>query len=144
MFLGYVFSLAAALLWGTSHVLIKLGVTNFTTPLVGATFSTLVGAGLLSIVAAKNFKPIIKNNRASLYFIGLAGAAGAMGLVFQFMAFSLVPVIIASPISCTYPIITAALAYFFLKRTETVTPRVVIGAISVVAGVTLITLGMPH
>lgn len=143
MILGYFFSLLAAFLWGTNHVLIRLGVTNITTPLVGATLATLTGALMLSAVSAKDYGTIVRSQRMGLLFMALAGATAAMGLAFQFMAFSLVPVFIASPLSCTYPVITAALARFFLKRTETVTPRVILGAFCVVVGGTLIALGRP-
>ncbi len=143
MLLGYVFSLIAAVLWGTNHVLIRLGVTGMTTPLVGATLSTMVGALLLSTVAARNYGPVVRDHRKSLVFILLAGATAAMGLTFQFLAFSVAPVIVVSPVSCTYPIITVVLARFFLKKTEIITPRVVIGAVCVVVGVALIAVGRP-
>ncbi|MDP2720248.1 MAG: DMT family transporter [Dehalococcoidia bacterium] len=143
MILGFVFSFLAALLWGTNHVLIKFGVSNLTSPLVGATFSTMTGAIMLSTIAARDFSPIFKKEKKALLFIMIAGVAASVGLGSQFVAFSFAPVIIVSPISCTYPIITVVLAHVFLKRTEKVTPRVVVGALFVIVGVTLITLGRP-
>ncbi len=143
MFLGYLFSLIAAALWGASHVVIKLGVTNLAPPLVGATFSTFVGAGVFSALAIRDRESVAQCSRKALIFVALAGTFAALALLFQFLAFSMIPVIIASPLSCTYPIVTAALAHLFMKQTEKVTPRVVVGALCVVVGGALITLGRP-
>ena len=141
MILGYVFSLLAALCWGSSHVLIKFGVSSFTSPLVGATFAILTGALVLTTITAKDFGPIFRTQKKGLLFVILAGVASSMGFLFQFIAFSYAPVIVVSPISCTYPIITAGLAHLFLKRTEKVTLRIIIGALCVILGAILITLG---
>jgi len=143
MILGFVFSFMAALLWGTNHVLITFGVSNLTIPLVGATFSTLPGAIMLCAISGRDFSPIFKKEKKAVFLIMIAGVAASVGLGSQFIAFSFAPVIIVSPISCTYPIITVVLAHIFLKSTERVTSRVVIGALCVIAGVTLITLGRP-
>ncbi len=143
MILGYLLSLFAAALWGVSHVVAKVGVTNLATPLVGATFSTFAGAGVFSAIAIRDHRDVIHCQRTSLIFICLAGVFASLALAFQFMSFSLIPVIIASPLTCTYPIITAGMAPIFLKKEKKVTLRVILGAVCVVLGGALITLGRP-
>ncbi|MDP2720245.1 MAG: GRP family sugar transporter [Dehalococcoidia bacterium] len=138
---GYIFALFAAFFWGGTHVMIKIGVTSFTTPLAGATVSTMTGALILSSIVARDFNSLFQSRKKAVMFVLIAGMAASLGFGAQFIAFSLAPVTIVSPITASYPVLTAGLAHLFLKKTETVTFKVLLGALSVILGVILITFG---
>jgi drug/metabolite transporter (DMT)-like permease len=50
-------------------------------------------------------------------------------------------VVVVSPIASVNPLMAIALAHLFLKRMERITPRIIAGAVLVVAGVTAIAIG---
>ena len=54
---------------------------------------------------------------------------------------AMAPVILASPIVATYPLIAMILAQIFLQRLERVTLRMVLGAILVAVGISFVVLG---
>lgn len=59
-----------------------------------------------------------------------------MGLLFLYVAFSLGPASLGSPVASTYPAITVVLAYFYLK--EKIKRVQLYGIISVIAGIILL------
>ncbi len=71
----------------------------------------------------------------------LAGVASGCGIWSSFLALSMAPVVIVSPVQSTSPLFALLSAWLFLGRLETITFRLVLGTIFVVAGVILITMG---
>ena len=59
----------------------------------------------------------------------------------MYTALARAPVILASPIVATYPLIAMILAHIFLQRLERVTLRMVLGAILVAVGFSFVVLG---
>ena len=106
-----------------------------------ATFSLLAGAIVLAAISHRGVIQDRHAPRRAFILMALAGIASSAGAAFNLFSLNLAPVIIASPVSATSPLISLTLAHFFLRRIERVTPRIWLGAALVVAGVILITLG---
>jgi drug/metabolite transporter (DMT)-like permease len=137
--LGYIFALLTALCWATSHLLVRYGVTTFAPALAAAPVSLLAGA-LLMFPPRQGVSQIIRANRKLWLFVA-SGASSAMGTIFFFSAMSVAPLPVVSPLVNLFPLITILGSHLFLRRMERVTPRLIAGALLVIAGATSITIG---
>ena len=61
-----------------------------------------------------------------------------LGCDFLVIALNNGPIVIVSPISATFPLVSLSLTYVFLKKVERLTFRVVVGSLFVVLGVVII------
>ena len=138
---GYISAVAAAVAYGINNIIIKKGVSDFASPLVGATIAFFFGMAFLLLASLGNFGPSVKNNRKGALFLALAGMSAGLGVSANYSALSLAPVVVVAPITSINPLITLILAYVVLRKLERITLRVIMGAILVVLGVILITLG---
>ncbi len=78
---------------------------------------------------------------AALIMMTLAGICSSFGIFFMYSALARAPVILASPIVATFPLIAMTFTHIFLQRLERVTLRMVLGAILVTVGITFVVLG---
>ena len=138
---GYVFPLAAGACWGTTALLVKIGVSGLTTPMAGATVSLFFAMLPLALPAAKDFKSSIGGDRRAVGFLLISGLASAIAIISQFTALSLSPVVVVSPLISISPLVTLLCAHLFLQRLEKVTPRIILAVFLVVFGAILITTG---
>jgi len=142
-FAGYALALGAAASYGTSAVLIRAGLTRYSSPLYGITIALGVGALALAPLAlraarvqGKGWRP----DRAAVLFILASGVSSLFGFGSNVLALSLLPVVVVTPISSIYPLITVLLVRLFLRHHERVTRQTVLGALLVVSGVIFVTL----
>ena len=137
--LGYLSAFTAAMAYGIIHVLNKKIVTDFANPLVAATFTVLFGTLVLALFIGKRVPGDIKTApRKSLLFMALAGITATTGLVLSYIALTQAPVVIVAPVASINPLIALLFAHLFLRNLERITPRIVLGALLVLAGVVTI------
>lgn len=140
---GYGFSLTTALCWGITAVLAKWGVTHLAPPLAGATIALLSGTILLTLAGGwKQSDNSLKGKKGTVFF-ALGGMTAAAGVIGQYYALSFSPVTIVSPFVNSSPLLVLILVRLFLGRLERITPRLVAGALLIVAGGILIVLTKP-
>ena len=72
--------------------------------------------------------------------MAMAGVVGTAGITMNFFALTHAPVATVAPVLAASPLFALILTHLFLQRLERVTPRIWLGAILVVVGVTVITL----
>ncbi|MBI2886303.1 MAG: DMT family transporter [Chloroflexi bacterium] len=139
---GYLFALGASASYGLAQVLTRYGVSQFASPLVGASISLLVGAIGLGLLSARELLPQLTGagGRRGLLLFSLAGVTAAGGVVMNYIALSYAPVVIVSPVLGVNPLVTLFFAAIFLRSLERITPRLVFGSVLVVLGVLCITL----
>ncbi len=140
---GILFGIGAGMSYGISAVLIRYGVGELSTPLVGAAVSLLVGAIVLSIMGIRNIRKDLVEKKKGLVFMLLSGILSAGGIAASFFAYSIAPVVVVSPLQSTNPLFALLFSGLFLSRLEKITPRLILGCVLVVTGVILITLGRP-
>lgn len=140
---GYVLSVGAAFFWGSTSVLVRygVGVAHLTTPLMGALIAVATGTAVTFIGVCGAGGINVAGQRRGVVFYLLSGVAGSLGVLFQFLALSLTPVTVASPLVNTYPLFTLLVAHIFMGRRERLTWSIIIGATLIMLGGTLITLG---
>ncbi len=136
--LGIASSLGAALCWTATAALLKIATVKTQPLLANATRVAAGTVGSLALVFLLNrvdelFKP-------DLVAFSLAVLAGILGVVLgdslYIYALKLAGVSRAVPVANTYPLFTTLLAFIFLG--EAVSPLIVAGALTVVAGLWLI------
>ena len=112
-------------------------------PPMTATFFSLV-FGLLLMVVLFPRPALIDLKLASLrgwVVVSMSGLASAFGVTSLYLSLDRVSVVIASPVAGANPLVAIIMTHIFLQRLERVSRRTVIGAVLVVAGVALVTIG---
>jgi drug/metabolite transporter (DMT)-like permease len=133
------FPLGAALTSAISQTLRKQGLNILPDPFVATLTVTVTSLLLFFIfIGVTGRAHLLRINRSGLvFFVGAAlTATGAQVMNFNALARGEVAVIL--PLLNTTPLFSVLFSSLFLKQLETVTARVVIGAVVMVAGVAII------
>jgi drug/metabolite transporter (DMT)-like permease len=141
--LGYALAASAALFYGTASVLIRIGVTRYGSPLTGVAIALMTGILALLPLAVVNWRGEgagWRPGRRALLFVFASGLCAVTGFSANTFALSQLPVVVVTPISSSYPLVTVLLARLFLHGTEHINARTILGALLIVAGVILVTL----
>jgi drug/metabolite transporter (DMT)-like permease len=141
--LGYLFALGAAAAYGTSGVLIKAGLNASGSPFTAITIATVTGLLVLGPLAFGSWRGQGLGWRPgprALLFILASGLCAITGFSANTLALSVLPVTVVAPISSTFPLVTVLLVLIFLRRSEVITWRTMLGAALIVAGVILVAL----
>lgn len=131
--------LAAALLYGISHVLRKVGIDLVTSPVVAAavtaTTSWVLLAGYLGVT--RSFDQVRVNRREAVLF-GAAGLVTSAAIPLLYLAFSLGSVVLVTPITNVSPLFVLLFSYVLYRDGEPFTRRVVGGTVLIVLGLVLL------
>lgn len=141
LLVGLLFGFSAAMSYGTSQVLTRQGVSNLAPPLVGAFIALAWGTLGFSLMSVRSVARAGERSWRGTMFFALAGVFSACGIMLMFQALKRGEVVIISPVLATNPLFTLVFAALLLRGVERVTPRIVAGALLVVAGVVVLTLG---
>jgi drug/metabolite transporter (DMT)-like permease len=138
--IGTSLSLCAALAYGISQLLIRSGMTDLNTPpLVGSALSLLAGTIVFSFLVLRDRGTKLRQEKRSVGFMLMAGIFAGSGIIANFFALGMSPVTTVSPLTSINPLFALLLSFLFLGQLERITPRVVLGTMFIVVGVTLIT-----
>ncbi|MFQ3293279.1 MAG: DME family drug/metabolite transporter [Halobacteriales archaeon] len=135
------FPLAAAVLFGAGNVARKWGLDAFSdVTLLEAVALNETGAlvALAAYGAVANRRDIFDAPRQTYGYFAMSGTLTAVALLSLFAALRMGRVVVVDPLSATAPLFTALFAALLLRDLERVTRRVVLGAVLIVIGVTLI------
>lgn len=139
---GYLAAVGAACAYGTMPVLGRVAVTDFTIPLVSATYTMLVGFIVMGLFSAGSIPGMLRNApRRALLFVAIGGLFMSTGVSFLYLALSKAPVVVVSPVFALNPVVALVLAHFFLQRLERITLPLVLGTFFAVAGVIVVIIG---
>ncbi len=138
---GYIFAIASALSYGSSQALTRRGVSELTTPLVGATVSLLAGLLVLFLMNLRGIRPAdLKIPPRAALFMALSGLCASSGIAINYFALTKAPLVIVAPVVSTNTLIAILFTHLFLRRLERITLRTVIGAVFVVVGVAIMSI----
>ena len=142
LLLGSLAALGAAFCYGSTALVARKIVSDYSPAIVGTAFSmmfgTIIMAGLFHRHALQDAPHA---PRKAWLFVGLAGCASAWGVSFWYLALGRAPVVLVAPLAGTNPLFAIALTALLLRQVERVTWRVSVGALIVVGGVALIAQG---
>ncbi len=134
-------SLLAAFFYGVAAVLTKIGVVSYTSPIVGVAIALLTGTVVMLPAALKGPKAGMRGKRSAITYLLLAGVCSGTGATLYYVALATAKVTVATSITSANPLVTIMLTQLFFRRLERITPRIMMGAVLVVGGVILTTLG---
>ena len=138
--IGYSLATAASISYGASLVLAKQVVEDVPA-LVGAAIGMIFGMLVLGAISAKDMTRDRKASRRSFVWAGLSGLAAGGGIALMFLAMSKAPVVVVAPIIAVNPLTAILFGQIFIRDMERLTPRILGGALLVVLGVIIISLG---
>ena len=137
---GAAFALCAAMAYGSSQVLTREGIGSLAPPLVGSLIALFWGTLGFAALSARNLGERGDHfGRGALFFV-TGGILSAMGVLLMFLALGRGTVVVVSPVLATNPLFTLLFAAMFLRGVERITPRIVLGALLVVAGVAVLSI----
>jgi drug/metabolite transporter (DMT)-like permease len=142
LMLGYAASLGAAACYGSVALVGRKIVGDYAPAMVATAFSMSLGTAMVAALFFRDLKADLTTApRRAWGMVTLAGIAAAWGISFWFLALEEAPVVLVAPLVGVSPLVSIVLTHFFLQRLEKVTMRTVFGALMVVGGVALVTLG---
>jgi len=138
------FPLIAALLYGIGTNIYKAGLERLPNALLSSAVglsAALVTLLLLTIpnTIKKHNAPKVPSIRKALPLFAIAGIINTAGLFFNFESLKLGNVSVVYPLISSQPLFATLFGYLFLRSTEKISGRVVLGALIVVAGIAAIT-----
>jgi drug/metabolite transporter, DME family len=135
------FPLGAALVSAISQTLRKQGLKILPNPFVAtATVTSTSLVWLLIFVCTTKRTHLLRMKRESLVFFVCASLIACSAQLSNFVALARGDLSVIIPLLNTTPLFNVVFSALFLRNVETVTPRIVFGAIVMVTGVALITL----
>lgn len=136
------FPLSAALLAAVSQNLRRMGLLILPNPFAGAAITTTTSLVLFSIYMLISGKiRTCRADRASFPYYGSAAIVSVGAQFYTFAALNKGDVSVVVPLLSTVPLFSIFLSFVFIRSLESITLRVVIGAVLIVAGVIFITSG---
>ena len=135
------YPIAASALAGASQVVRKFGLAAVPHPFLAAavTASSSLIVSVLVMWYVEKTQETWKMNRDCFGWFLAAGVTVSFAMICIYFALDLGKVSVVIPISSTGPFFSLVLAAIFLRDVERVTPRIVISAAMIVAGVLMIT-----
>ena len=138
---GLVATLGAALCWGVSPVLVKMGLQEVNSPVL-ATFISYTAAAIVAgvlLIHPKNSEKLRRLERKSLIPIGTGAVTTSTAHILRYIALAYSPVSLVAPlIVSTQGLLIFPLSFLVNKRIEVFNHRIILGAIVVIVGVLLI------
>lgn len=134
-----VFPLLSMMFFGMAQVIRKMGLNLIAVPTVGAAVNLTTSFLLALGYVAVSHREVEIMRRDLQYFVP-AGIASSIGVALLYTALELGTVVIVTPILNTSPLFALALTYLFVREGELFTWRVVIGTVSIIVGVGLLSV----
>ncbi len=137
---GVLVSLAAALCWGVTPILIKIGLREIGSPLLGA-FVSYVAASIIigvSLLFPVNNRKLRRLTRASLVPFLISAFATTAAQTLRFSAINYSPVSLVVPVLWANSLFIFPLSFLVNRKIEAFNPRIIIGAVAIVAGIFMI------
>jgi len=137
---GVLTGLGAALCWGISPLLVKIGLGELDSPLLAAFVSYAASSILIGIwlIAPRNFEKLRRVDRSSLAPVIIAAVSMASAHLLRYYALSYSDLVITQPLFSTQGLFVFPLSFLINRELEAFSMRVVFGALAVVTGVFLI------
>ena len=138
-----IFPLTAAFFFALSTNLRKIGLNQMEYPIAGAAITSTVSLIILicSLLVGRQMNSIgitLKLNKVAMKYFSLASVTSSVAYLLYFLALSGSKITRIQPIGGTNPLWAIIFSYIFLRETERITLRIVLGAVMIVLGIALI------
>src|SRR2546428_6148552 len=138
MLYGECLALTSAVLWGTIPVLVRKGLSHSNAS-VAVCLGLLASAPLLLLVFSVHPRPVMQAvaPQAAAWFAAVGIMGPCLGRVFNYLGVARLGAARATPLINSSPLFTTILALVFLR--EQVTLRILLGVLSIIAGIAVLT-----
>ena len=138
---GILIALGGALAWSLSPILVKIGL-NEVNPVQSifvsfAASSVVIGASLFH---PNNARKVFRLDRVSLFLIIISAILTSTAQLLKYAALDHSPVSVVVPLVATHTLLVLIVSFVINKKIEVFHPRVIVGALAIVACVFLIFL----
>ena len=138
-----IFPLTAAFFFALSTNLRKMGLNQMEFPIAGAAITSTVSLTSLvcSLIVARQRNSMgmtLKLNNEAVKHFSVASVISSLAYLFYFLALSASRITRIQPIAGTNPLWAILFSYIFLRETERITMKIVLGTVLIVLGVALI------
>ncbi|WP_396611304.1 EamA family transporter [Haloferax sp. S1W] len=135
------YPLFGALTYGTVQIFRKVGTGLVAEPTIGAAVNLTTSFVLVAggIVATGRLKTLVVPRRDALTFVA-AGTVSSLGLASLYAALSIGKVTVVTPIFNTSPLFVLLLTGLFVRDGELFSSRVLVGTVTIVVGVAVLTM----
>lgn len=136
------FPILASLLGGISQVMRKYGLEFIPHPFLAAAITATASFAVVACIrqASRKGETFLKITAQAVPFYLAAGVSISLGMVALYYALALGEVVVVIPITSSGPLFALTLSALFLKETESITPKIILGACLIIVGVLIITL----
>lgn len=134
-------SVIAAILYASSTNLKSAGLQKNGYPILGAAITSTVS--LFTVLISTTLNRAVwapKFNRDMVKFFGVASLTSSVAYISYFIALSQSSIIKVQPLAGSNPLFAILFSHFFLKETEKITTKTVLGALIIVSGIIFIFL----
>lgn len=137
---AYIFGFGCGVAWGLTPIFIKLGIKGSGSPIAAAFISFVAATAVLSISLVNNRRrsSILQITRTAIGLFFIDGLLSFTAHVFRYMALSLAPASVVSPIVSTSPVFLLVLSFLFNRKIEVFNSSVIIGTVTVVIGTVIL------
>ncbi len=139
---GLVFALVAAIFVGLSVVVIRAANLITPLPIDGALISYLTASCfyfVLNLVRTKKLSRIVGGR---IPYLAAAGSSSGLAQSARFIALLVAPVVLVAPVTTANPLFTMLLSFITMRGKESLTMRLVVGAILIIVGVAIISYSL--
>ena len=134
------YGIGAGLAWGTSPILIKLGLGESGAPVAGALIAYLAATVVLSISMLNHDRrtTLVSMPGRAVAFFCISGMLSSTAQLMKFVALSIAPASVVAPLFNISPIFTIILTFLLNRKLEVFSPTIILATIAIVAGAILL------
>ena len=139
---GYVFGVAAAVLWGVGPVLMRAGLQSTGLGILGGlvTYAAASAALLLVLALPGQMAKAADLDRSAMRWFALSALNSFVANVFRFSALAVAPVTVVVPMIRTFVLFQVAFNFVINRSLESFEPRILVAVAVSAAGAVLLTL----
>ena len=145
-FEGYLFATLAAIAYGTSPVLVKFGLDNLAPgqSVIGGLISYLAASLMIALVLLLpgNWQHVRQISTQSAKWFSMAALLVGVSQIFRYLALSLAPVSVVTPIQSTSVVFRVLFGWFINRQHEAFGIWVIVGVLISMIGVLALTLSV--
>ncbi|MFC1938275.1 EamA family transporter, partial [Chloroflexota bacterium] len=137
---AFLLGISAGFCVGISPILIKIGLSGQTSPVVGGFISYTAAIVILGLSLVNHDRRLAINNMkiGTIGLFILSGLSVSTAMLMNYTALSMAPASIVSPIIATSHVFLLILSFLFNRKLEIFSAPVIAGTIAVIIGAILI------
>ncbi len=142
---GILLGVGAGVCYGVSPLMIKMALNSFSSPIAAVLISFAGAAVVHALLHVKGDKRklLLNMEKRTFWWFFLSGLLVVFAQLSRFLALSMAPISVISPLFDVGPLMVIGLSFIFNRKLEVFNKSVIIAAIFVIAGTLFLLWGRP-